>query len=187
MHVGLLGFKLVGVRVKTGGCGVQLHVTATGFAFLDPEKVNVPFWQGMDEMVTVTDLPGDNLPLAGLKVTPLRLLLAVHLTVPVELDDSDRVTVHWLWETQLGLVGSKLVGVTIRTGGGGLLAAITGPPPKTSDAPKTIKQARLVIIHLGAAYNERYWRCGRVPGQECARLHDSEPQCVQGCIGTSFK
>ena len=88
--------RLVGVRVKTGGCGVQLQVTATGFAFLDPEKVKVPFWHGMDEMVTVTDLPGDNLPLAGLKVTPLRLLLAFHLTLPVELDDSASVTVHWL-------------------------------------------------------------------------------------------
>ena len=79
----LPGSKLVGVTVKVGGGGVQFHVTLTGLTPVCPEKVKVPFWQGIDPIVTVTGFPGETVPLAGLKVTPLpRSLVTDQLMLP---------------------------------------------------------------------------------------------------------
>jgi len=57
--------------------------------------VKLPFWQGMAEIVTTCVLPGDNVPLAGVKVTPLRLLPVVHFAMPTELADSASATLQW--------------------------------------------------------------------------------------------
>ena len=46
-------------------------------------------------MLTVTDPPGDNLPLAGLKVTPPRLLLAIQSALLCELEVSASAIWHW--------------------------------------------------------------------------------------------
>src|SRR5712691_6762530 len=82
----LVGSRLVGVTVSVGvgGGGVQLHATFTTLTPVCPENVKVPFWQGIDPMVTVWGLPDETVPVAaGLKVTPLpRSLLADQVMVP---------------------------------------------------------------------------------------------------------
>src|SRR5260370_3873686 len=115
--------KLNSLNVKSScsGGGVHRHGITTGRAPLEPEKVKDPFWQGIAAMVTVTDIPGDNVPFVGLKLTlSLISLLAVQLISPWEAAVSLTVTVHlglvispvhWL------LVESKLVGLTVNTGG----------------------------------------------------------------------
>lgn len=45
-------------------------------------------------MLTVTDPPGDRLPVAGVKLTPLKELLAAQLTLFCELDVSASVIVQ---------------------------------------------------------------------------------------------
>jgi len=77
-----------------GDGGVQLQETVTGVSPSEPEKVNVPFWQGISAIVTFAELPGFRVPLAArLKVTLLpRLVVTLQFTVPpVAL----RPTVHW--------------------------------------------------------------------------------------------
>jgi len=135
-QLALLGSKLVGVTVNVGvgGGAVQLHATFTGLTPVCPEKVKVPFWQGIDPMLTVTGVPGETAPLDGLKVTLLpRSVVTDQFTVP---PCALRVTLHWEVlpvAEQLELVGSKLVGVTVSVGVGGggvqLHATFTGVTP----------------------------------------------------------
>jgi hypothetical protein len=117
--------RLVGDTVRVGGGGgvVQLHVvvavvTAKPVAW--PVKVNVPLWQGIEEATTVIDWPGESVPLDGVKLIPLRLLLAVQLTLAGEVEVAFKrtlhlcvlpVTVHWL------LLVVRLVGLTTSLGG----------------------------------------------------------------------
>ena len=60
--------------------------------------MKLPFTQSLTgiEIVTAVCCPADSVPLAGLKVTPGKLLdaVAVHVNCPWELEDSDRVSVH---------------------------------------------------------------------------------------------
>jgi hypothetical protein len=79
--VQLLRLKLVGLT-KITSPELQFQDTLTGLTPPDPEKVKVPFWQGIDEMTIFTEPPGDRVPLDGLKLTPLRLLLADQFALP---------------------------------------------------------------------------------------------------------
>jgi hypothetical protein len=98
---------------------LQLQATFSGIVPPTPAKVKLPVWQGIEAMLTVTYPPGDNLPLAGLKVTPLRLLLAVQLALLCELEVSASVIWHW-WvravDVHCALLASKLLGLTFNVG-----------------------------------------------------------------------
>jgi len=72
----------VAVSVGGGGGGVQVHETLTGASPSAPVKVKLPFWQGMAEIITTCVLPGDNVPLVGLKTTAPRVLVTVQLAFP---------------------------------------------------------------------------------------------------------
>jgi len=75
---------------------MQLHDADTGLAPPDPEKVKLPAIQAIGLILTVTDCPGERVPLAGVKKTPLIVLLDVQSTFSCESDVSPRVTVHEL-------------------------------------------------------------------------------------------
>jgi hypothetical protein len=138
----LFWFRLDGLSVKTGG-SVQLHVTFTAVSPSAPEKVKLPLEQGIAVIITGIDCPGVSWPLAGLKLTPLRVLVADQLTVPCELAVSLTVTWHCKVlpvKEQAELVWSKLVGLTANVGGGGgdvqLHEMVTGVSPS---APEKMK------------------------------------------------
>src|SRR5260221_10712262 len=97
------------VAVSVGG--VQLHDTGRDCGWAAPVavKVNVPFLQAIPEILTDCGMPGERVPLDGLKVA-LISLLADQVMLPVELGSSVRVTVHGAVTPQV--LESKLVGLT---------------------------------------------------------------------------
>jgi hypothetical protein len=96
----LAGSRLLGVTTSVAGVvlALQCHVTVTGTSPSSPEKVTLPLTplleQGSDPIATETFLPGVSVPLAGLNVTPLRLLLADQLSGPCEVLVSPTLTVQ---------------------------------------------------------------------------------------------
>ena len=70
-------------------------------------------------MTTVVDCPGVNTPLKGINITPPRSLVAVQLALPRESAVSAKVTLHvQLLPPFVQLLGSKLVGLTVKVGDG---------------------------------------------------------------------
>lgn len=62
---------------------MQLQETVTGLTPDCPEKVNMPFWQGMVSIEIEAVFPGVRVPLEGVNFTLLpRLLVAVQVTAP---------------------------------------------------------------------------------------------------------
>jgi len=79
--LGIAGPILPGVTINADAA-VQLHGTLTELTPACPEKVNVPFLQGMASMETEAELPKARLPLTGVKVTALpKSLFTDQLTV----------------------------------------------------------------------------------------------------------
>ena len=72
-------------------------------------------------IVTVVDWPGESVPLDGLNCAALLSLEADHLRLPGELLSSDRVALHCQTVvSDVQLFVSKLVGLAISIGGGGV-------------------------------------------------------------------
>jgi hypothetical protein len=110
-------------------------------------------------MVMLTEPPGCRVPLAGEKLTPLRLLLADQLALPIELAVSANVTVHCgllVPPVQLALLVLRLVGVTVKVGGGvfdlQVHETLTGVSPSAPAkvrlpvTPTKLQGSRLTVI-----------------------------------------
>ena len=83
-------------------------------------NVKVPLVQGLRGTTIVTEvcLPGERVPLDGIKVTPLKLLLAVQVRLPFEVGVSPtfvkQVQPPWLAVHPPPFAGNKLVGVRLK-------------------------------------------------------------------------
>lgn len=97
----------------------------------------MPLWQGIDEIVTVTDCPGERVPVAGLRLAPERSLLAVQFTLPCEFEDSLRFNVHWeAFCVPPHIALFNVVGVTVKVGGVQLQVTGTGVSPSLPEKVK---------------------------------------------------
>lgn len=120
VHWVLLCVKLVGLTTSFGaGGGLQFHATETVLLF-SPTKVKVLLLQALlgTKMLTVVEPPGESVPPAGLKVTPLRAVWTDQGRLPCELAVSLTVALHVQPPVPVGQVlpAVKVVGVTVSVG-----------------------------------------------------------------------